>query len=461
MTLSDPRLEERSPTWELLRAALPIIAMTVSRMAIGFIDFVMVSQLGTAAQAAISPATLLVFLVSCLGMGCVQSVQTFVSQARGRGEAHAAGAYAWQSLYVAILFGLLTWPLASTAHLWCASIARFAGTPADVAALQAEYIGWCLWQTAPAILAGGLQAFYNGVERSYVALAAVLASLVCVVVGNYVLIWGHWGFPKLGIAGAAIATVASWWVRAAIMLVPLFTPTYERLYRTASSLALDLRKLYEIIRVGGPIALQWLVDLGSWVVFLNLILPRYGQAGLAASNIAIQYMHLAFMPAIGIGVALTSQVGFAIGAQRPDDAVRRTRVAMWLTGAYMGAVGLLMVVGGGPLVWLFNHDSAVIAVGKWVLVWVAIFQVFDAMCITYISAMRGAGDTNVPALMAAFCCWVVFIGGGYAASIALPQFGLHVPWLAATAYIILLGVMVWRRWVGGAWRRMKLHAGAT
>ena len=104
--LPEPRHGNAS---QLLVLALPIIGMTVSRMLMGFVDFAMVSRLGTEAQAAISPATILVFAVLCVGMGAVSTVQTFAAQADGRGKPGQGSAYAWQSLYIALGFGLLWW----------------------------------------------------------------------------------------------------------------------------------------------------------------------------------------------------------------------------------------------------------------------------------------------------------------------------------------------------------------
>ena len=114
-----------------------------------------------------------------------------------------------------------------------------------------------------------------------------------------------------------------------------------------------------------------------------MIVPGFGVSASAASNAGLQFMHMSFMPALGIGIALCSQVGFAIGERRPDVAVAKTRVAMRLTGIYMGAVGVVFVVTGRPLLSLVSKDPAVIDTGVWVLVGAAIFQVFDAMCITY------------------------------------------------------------------------------
>ena len=448
----------RGPTAELLLLALPIIGMMISRMLMGFIDFVMVSQLGTQAQAAISPATILVFALACVGMGVANATQTFVSQADGRNEPHLAGSYAWQSLYIAAICGLLTWPVASTTEVWFGWIARLAGHEPAVAQMEISYIRIALWSVPPAVISIGLNGFYMGVQKPRMGLIAVVLSLVVNAFGNYVLIFGKLGFPEMGIAGAAVATVIGWSVRALTLAGAMLLPAFNRRYHTRRTLIWSGKKLVDLARIGGPISVQWVLDIGSWVVFMAMIMPPYGTDAMAASNVGLQYMHLSFMPAIGIGIALCSQVGFAIGASDLDKALARARVGMRLTGLYMGSIGLLFVVGRDLLMRLLSDDPAVIDAGRWVLIGAATFQVFDAMSITYINALRGAGDTRWPAVVVALCCWVIFIGGGLAVAHLLPQAGLMGPWGMCATYIIVQGLLLRRRWSSGAWRRIRLFA---
>ena len=453
--------DNRSHTLELLRLALPIIGMTVSRMAMGFIDFAMVSKLGTEAQAAISPATIFVFTLACLGMGAAQSIQTFVSQAEGRGEPRRGGAFAWQTYYIAIACGVITLPVVMTTDVWLGWVAGVAGHSPTVERMEIEYIKIALWCVAPATVCAGLNGFFMGIQKPWIGLIAILASIAVNVFGNWLLIEGNLGFPAMGIAGAAVATVIGWCVRGAILTVAMLHPKIDARYNTRHSLRPRREQLVAIFKVGGPTSIQWLIDIGSWVVFMAFILPPYKSVGMAASNVALQYMHLSFMPAVGLGIALCSQVGFAIGKDRHDDAVHRARVAVALTGAYMGAVGLLFVFARVPLMKLlvFDNNAEVIRIGSQVLIWAAIFQVFDAMGITYMNALRGAGDTRVPALIVAFCCWGIFIGGGYATSRYVPQWGIHGPWLMCTIYISLQGILLWWRWRLGHWREIRLfHA---
>ena len=446
----------RQEASELLRLAMPLVAVYASRMAMGFIDFFMVSALGTDAQAAISPATLLVWAFICLGMGASTSVQTFTSQADGRGEPERGAAYAWQTVYIGLAAALFTWPateLVPTVYGWIGALTQHA--PA-VQALEIDYTRIALWSVTPAIISAGLEGFFNGVQRPRITLIAVLASLGTNLIGNYALIWGHFGLPAMGIAGAALATVIGWWVRVLVLLVAFCSPAFDRRYHTRRSFPLRLEQCRDIARIGGPTGVAWLVDISSWVVFLHLIVPLFGTTAMAATNVGLQYTHLAFMPAVGVGMALCSQVGFAIGAGRPEDAERRTRVALVITMGYMGSIGLLLLVLRDPLMRLASGDPAVIAAGHWVLCWVAVYQVFDAMSITYIFALRGAGDTRSPAILNALCCWLIFLGGGYLVAALRPEWGFNGPWLMAVTYLTVLGLLLWWRYRSGSWRRIRL-----
>jgi len=449
------RREERHVA-RLLALALPIVGMTASRMVMGFIDFAMVSRLGTEAQAAISPATVLVFAIITLGMGAASTVQTFASQADGRGEGDRAAAYAWQSIYIALGLGLALWPLIGLTAAFYGWIARVAGHAPEVERLEIEYTQVALWSFTPSVICAGLNGFFNGIQRPRIGLVAILVSIAANIVGNYLLIFGHGGFPALGVRGAAIATVVAWWVRAGMLLGSFLSPTFDEGYATRRTWGISLPKLAGVVRVGAPASFQWFVDIASWVVFMHLIMPPFGTVAMAASNIGLQFMHLGFMPPIGLSLALASLVGFAIGEGRPELAVARTRVAMRLNLAYMGLAGAFMFLARRPLIGLISDDPAVIESGAQVMVWVAIFQLSDALCVTYTNALRGAGDTRWPALAVGLTCWGIFIGGGFAMARLFPQWGINGPWLMCTLYIVILGGLLYGRFRSGAWRAIRL-----
>lgn len=442
----------RTEIRRLIRLGLPIIGTTLSGMLLGFTDFVMVSRLGTEATAAISPCTMLLYSVLCLGLGMSNSVQTFSAQAVGRKQPKEAAAYAWQSLYVAMLFALLAYPVTTAMpRLWA-----LVGHEPTVQAMEVAYSEVVLWCMPLAILCVGLEGFFNGIQRPKVALVSVLAAVVFNVIANYVFIFGKLGVPAMGIRGAAVATLIAWTVRLFILAVLFRGRDFHREYDSRNQWQPSLQRLRGILHVGGPTGVQWTLDVGSWFIFLTVLIAGFGTATLAASNIALQFMHISFMAALGVGSAVTTLVGHAIGERKHDLAALRAKSGMVLTASYMFLIGLLFLLTGRWLVGLLSNDPEVIDTGARVLLWAALFQVFDAMGIAYVHALRGAGDTRWPAALVIVCNWGVFICGGYLVSRYLPQLSYHGPWMMCALYIILIGLALRARFLHGAWRKIEL-----
>jgi len=444
---------------KLLVLAAPIIGTMVSRMAMGFVDFVMVSRLGTDATAAISPSTILVFTFLVIGMGAATSIQTFAAQSLGRRRPRDAAAYAWQAVYIAALFALAGWPITHGIDAFWTMV----GHAPAVRAMEVAYCRIAFWCMGFSVVAFGLEGFFNGIQKPSVPLAASFVALLFNIVANYGLIFGHFGLPALGIQGAAYATVIAWGVRAFIVTTVFLSREFRRSYGTTDAWRCSLEKLKGILRIGGPTSIQWVFDIGAWFVFLTFLMPEFGTAAMAASNITLQYMHFAFMPALGIGIALNSLVGQAIGQGRPDLAVVRTRACMVVNGLYMGLIGLIFFLARHPLMELMSvapgggaSDPQVVRMGAGILIWAAVFQVSDAASITYMNALRGAGDTRWPAIFIILDCWGLFILGGYLVSRLLPGLGVHGPWMMCTLYIILYGWALWWRFRRGAWRKIDI-----
>ncbi|HWL93835.1 MAG TPA: MATE family efflux transporter [Phycisphaerae bacterium] len=449
-------LSPREVLWadikSLLKLAAPIIGITLSRMLMGFSDFVIVSFMGTDATAAISPSSFFVFTGICLAMGAVTSVQTFTAQAMGRGDRHEAAGYVWQGLYLALASCVLAYGCSQ----WTDFVWHSTGAPPEVVALEIAYCRICFWSVPFAAACCALECFFNGIQKPSVALKAIIIALIFNIVGNYILVFGKFGFPAMGIRGSAIATVMAWGIRALILAIVFFSHEFRKDYSTASAWRFDKKKFRGIVALGGPTSIQWLLDIGAWFIFLAVIIQGFGKETLAASNIGIQYMHVAFMPAIGVGIALCSVVGHAIGEGRIDLAIRKTRAALLVSMVYMGAIGVVFLLIPRFLISFVSNDPEVIRVAITVLVWAALFQVSDAVCIIYIYALRGAGDTRWPAIALVSLVWGVFLFGGYGFARFYPELRHHGPWMMCTLYITILAVVLWRRFVGGKWRKIDL-----
>ena len=187
-----------------------------------------------------------------------------------------------------------------------------------------------------------------------------------------------------------------------------------------------------------------------------LVGSKFGTIHLIATNTAWQFMRVAFLPTLGVGQALTALVGKSIGTGNPKRAIRETRFAALITIAYMGTLSLVYWFRGPALIRLFNADPQVVEIGTTIMLCAAVFQLFDAIGITYNAALRGAGDTFVPSMFFIVSNWLIIVGCGWCVATYYPQWGSLGPWVAASGLIVITGVFLWFRWHSRAWMRIDL-----
>lgn len=438
----------------LVRLALPSMVATVAGTVMSFIDFAFVSQLGSQAQAAVGNASVLVWTLFSFGTGIVAAVSTFASQALGQGKPREGAAYLWQSIYLSFGFGLLSL-LAIPLVPW---VYRALGHPPDVAALEVAYTEIMLLAAIPIVAAAAVSNYFNGVHRPSVTMVSMIVANILNVVLDYALIFGHFGLPAMGVAGAAWATLIALGLRLAWLLLAMSGRGFRREFEPFAYWRYAAGRMGNLLKVGMPIGLQWVADIGTWALFANWLISRFGTADIAATQIVWKLLELSWMPAIGIGVGINAVVGKAVGAGDHELARRRARLGVILCVGYMGIMGTIFALFRYPLVGLLTSDATVWSLGARLMILAAAFQVFDAMSISYGSALRGAGDTKWPAVVLAGYCYIIVILGGWLLAVVTPALGSYGPWIMCTIYAILLSLTFRYRWVHGQWKSIDIFA---
>jgi MATE family multidrug resistance protein len=174
--------------------------------------------------------------------------------------------------------------------------------------------------------------------------------------------------------------------------------------------------------------------------------------------------HAAVGSVVGVGLAVSALVGKAVGERKFHHARRFTSCGFLLAGIYQLVVGVVLIVYREELIWFFERDPEVIRIGSWALICAGVFQFFDAMGIIFASALRGAGDTTTIMIVHLVLILGLFLPASFALTwwlMPLIQRDLMSlgPWIAGTAYIILLGVTFWHRWRGTRWQRVDIFRG--
>jgi MATE family multidrug resistance protein len=438
---------------EILHLALPIIASMASYTMMGFIGTWLVALVGTAEVAAAMPAGLVAYALTALPLGITQCVSTFTAQALGRGAPREGAAFAWQGLYLSLAVGIASfglWPVAPE------FFALFDHEP-EVVVLEVTYFRIRLWGIGLAVFVGALNGFFYGIHRPLIPLVAMVAANIVNVLFASVLIFGKLGFPALGLAGAALAFVLGFIVQVLMLFGAFLSRPCHEAFTTRSTWRLAWLRMRQLVHIGWPAGVQSAMDVLGWGVLIVLLVGRFGKEQSAASNIAIQYMTISFMPAFGLSQALTAIVGRYIGEGRRELVIQRTYEAFFLATVYMALMGIVYFLLRAPLMAFFTTDPAVIQIGGTILLCAAVFQIFDGMGITFAGALRGAGDTHWIAGITMLLLLGVFapLSLGSVAWTNLESLG---PWLAGTANVILLGLGLWWRFAQGKWQTINIFA---
>lgn len=450
---SSSRLElPRSPLAELLLLAGPTVAQLASYTCMQFADTWMLSMLGVAEPTAAGNAGIFAFSVIGFGVGVLFCVNTLVSQNYGQKDFASCGRYLWQGVWFGLLFAMLVAPLIP----FSSRVFELFGHEPRLVELEATYFKISLSATVVKMASTALGQFLLAVNRPWVVLAAAMCGAGVNVFFNWLLIYGHWGFPAMGVAGAAWGTNLAVAAEAGILLWVALRPGMRLKFNTADWL-LRAREMRVLMKIGLSSGVQIVADVLAWGLFVVWVMGQFQTAAMAANNFMFRYLSVSFMPAFGIATAVTALVGRYIGAGRPDVAAQRAHLGFKVAAVYMLACGALYIVFRNVLIGLFTDDPEVLRIGAILMVFAGVYQLFDAMYIVYNGALRGAGDTFVPAVATAVLCWGITVLGGYAVAKMWPEWGPTGPWVVASIYGLVLGAFMMVRFVRGSWREIRLE----
>jgi multidrug resistance protein, MATE family len=380
-------------------------------------------------------------------------VQSFAAQLRGRGELEAVRRYAVYGLLLALFSGVL----ALSALPFIPDLLAGLGYAPRVHALMSEYLVIRLLSVVPAVGMEALGNWYGGLGNTRAAMVAGVVAMLINVLGCYALIEPRFGLPGFGVAGSAwAAVIASWSGFAVIGYGFLRRRGHDPL---PAGLGLRASELLRTLRFGLPNGVNWFLEFAAFAFFINLVVGHLGTTVLAAFNVVIQINSISFMPAFGLASAGAIMVGEAIGQKAFERVWPIVKLSAQLAGGFMGSVGLVYLLFATGLMGLFagseRGSEELLAVGATMLALSAIWQLFDAMAMTFSEALRAAGDTTWCMWARVVLAWLVFTPGAWAA-VRIWHGGINAVIAAMVGYLLLLAVTLGARFASGAWRKIDL-----
>jgi MATE family multidrug resistance protein len=442
---------------EVFRIALPLILSTSAMTLQMFVDRVFLMWFDRDAMSGAMLGGILSFVPFSLFLGTATYAGTFVSQYDGAKMPHRIGPAVWQSVYFSFLAGLLMAGLV----LFDRPLIALIGHKPPLDGYELTYYRFMLLGSMPGILDSAISCFLTGRGKTWVVMWINFVKTIINIVFDYLLIFGHFGFPKSGIAGAAMATIFANVVACVIYFVIFLWPSYREKFGTLNN-RFDRELFGRLLKFGLPSGVQFMLDVLGFTLFVVFI-GRIDAVSFAASSMVFQINMLAFMPMIGFGMATSILVGRAIGAEKPDIAQKTTWSAAKLTFSYM-----LVVAAGYWLVpdlfmlpfragAMKEQMDAIRPIAITLLYFVSFYCIFDTGNIIFSAALKGAGDTKYVMFRSVWLNWLIMVvPSWFAVTYLHGPARLYVAWAALAGYVCALAILFLLRFISGKWKTMRV-----
>ena len=430
--------------------AVPMVLEMIMESVFAVCDVFFVSRLGAAAVATVGLTESWLTLVYAIAMGMAIGAAALVARRTGErdtdGAAKAGAQAIMLGLIVALTIGVVGGTLAPR-------MLKLMGAPADVIATGSTYARIMLGGNATIVMLFLINAIFRGAGDAAIAMRVLwLANAINILLGPC-LIFGLGPFPRLGVAGAAVATNIGRGTGALFALSRLLKPG-SRIDLHGRHFRIDPALLAKIARLAWSAMIQLLIGMGSWIA-LTRVLATFGSNVIAGYTIGIRVIMFALLPAAGLANAAATMVGQALGAKKPERAVEAVRIAGMYNMVVLTVVGALLALLAQAIARFFTPNPEVIPFATDALRIVALGFPFYAWGMVISQSFNGAGDTRTPTLLNLFVfwCWEIPLAYVLAIKLGMGPRGIYVAMTIAFSTLAVAGALVFRR---GRWKTKRL-----
>ena len=429
----------------VLELAGPLVLAEIGWMMMGIVDVIMVGHMPNSAAAigAVSIGGIVFYAIGLFVAGLLLGMDPLVSQAFGAGKIKDCNRTLINGWWLVVPLA----PVLMVVILGAVPLLRYAHVHPDVMELIDPFMHVLVWSTLPLMVFQAARHYLQCLNHVKAVMFILVTANLINWFFNWVLIYGRFGFPAMGVRGSASATVISR-VYMAITGI-LWLMYYNRRDRLQIQLAdrgPDWQRIREIVRLGLPAAAQVSLELAVWAIAATLI-GTLGAVQIASQQVAVSCVAFTYMIPLGIGGAASVRVGQALGRDDTQAAARAGWVAIAMGVAFMSIGAVVMLTIPEKILRVFTTDVNVINAGASLLMVAAFFQLFDGIQVVATGALRGAGETRTPMVVFLLAYWA---GGVPLAWYLLfhAGFGVRGVWFGFSFALITIGItllLVWRK----------------
>ena len=395
-----------------LKLATPVMLGMLGHTFVSLVDNIMVGQLGTAELAAVSLGNSFIFIAMSLGIGFSTAITPLIAEADSENNFKKGKSSFKHGLFLCTVLSVLLFLLILVSK----PLMYLMKQPEEVVVLAIPYLDLVAFSLVPLIIFQGFKQFSDGLSMTkYPMYATILANIINVVL-NYILIFGKFGFPQMGIVGAAIGTLVSRFVMLFFLWWLLKGKEKSKSYVTQIKLfSLDKKMIKKVLNLGFPSAMQMFFEVAIFTAAIWLS-GTLGKNPQAANQIALNLSSMTFMVAMGLSVAAMIRVGNQKGL-RDFYELRRIAISIFMLGlllAFVFAVLFLVFHNMLPKLYLdyddltnFMDNSEVVSIASTLLIAAAIFQLSDSAQVILLGALRGLQDVKIPTMITFIAYWLI------------------------------------------------------
>lgn len=439
---------EKERLQRILALSLPIIGGMVSQNLLNVVDTAMVGFLGGAALAAVGLGGFIVFASQALILGISTGVQTLAARKKGEGRPERSA----RILNSALVLVLLIAPPLSILLYWLVEpVYPFLNSDPAVIEQGVPYVQWRISAIVFVGMNFAFRGYWNAMDMSRIYMTTLIMMHAVNIFLNYVLIFGHFGAPALGVTGAGMASAIS----VAIGTIIYFILGMRHVVgdRFLKGIA-DRAEFRSLIKISIPAGIQQLF-FAMGLVSMFWIIGKIGTSELAAANVLITVLLFAILPGIALGIGGTTLVSQAMGQKNVDDAHQWTWDVAKVTVALLTFLGLPMVLIPDLVSSIFLHDPATRELARWPMRIVGLSMPIEALGFAFMHGLIGAGDARRVMLVSIGTQWFLFLPLAYLCGPVL-GFGLLSVWILQGGSRAMQTAIYWRSWQRRSWQHIKL-----
>jgi len=453
----DIESSNRNSYLELWLIAYPLFITNATNTIMQFVDRKFLALYSTNDVAAALPGGVLSFLIFSFFLITTGFTASIVSQNFGKKDFDSCARVPWAGFHFALLAGFIcSWVLVFPGEYFI----HKGGHSLELQMKELEYFHIMMSTGGFIFITTAFSAFFSGQGKTWtIASIQIIANVINIVL-DYIFIFGKFGFPEMGISGAALATLIGSMVGAFLAFV-FFIFQDQQIFPTRKNWLPNFRDIKRLLFFGGPSGVEVAFTVSGFT-YLIFLIGRMGRLELAAATIVFSINMLIFMPLMSASEAVGILTGRYVGARDFVNAAKIPFRAWKVLFIYLFIMGIIYIFFKRPLFEFFAPSGRVdkefehiIAIGGTILACMAVSNIFDSLKFVFIGGLRGAGDTKISMLILIGTSWLILIPGAYVI-VEVYHFGIIHLWLFIILYSFLTSSLIFARFKSGAWKKIDM-----